>query len=469
MFGTIIKNFHIEKIIWILKTNIKYFILSGLIMGVIVGGITYVIRQDVYAAQISLYVYSNPDYVNDNGVNLSSADLTQASNLLSSYMQILKSNSFIESVIDAADLQEQYSVGMLREEISSSAVSGTSVFKVIVYDRNPYNAMLIANTIGELAPQKIISIVKSGGIEVLDEATLPTAPYESTSVTVMAILGVAVGVMLAMLLCVIKGLLDTRIRRLYEVEDLFNIPVVGIVPEIKGKNDKGENDVILTEESPFVLREAYNDIRTNMFFMGKGEKCPVFAITGADYSVGKTTSSINIARVLAFMDKKTLLIDADLRNGNVAEKLGLEARSGLSDFLANISELNIHKNVFENMDVLTTGTIPPNPTDLLISNTWIQLIENLKKNYDYIVLDTPSVGVVSDAMEVSNVATTFIIVVREFVSKLEREEYIVRRLESINADICGIIYNGMDEKSEDYNHKEYVNGGEYGKRSSAGI
>ncbi|WP_029233672.1 polysaccharide biosynthesis tyrosine autokinase [Butyrivibrio sp. VCB2006] len=471
MLKTILQNFHLEKLFWIFKTKLKYMILAGLVCGVLAGAFSYFTRTNTYMAQISMYVYTNPDYINDNGINLSASDISNANALLSSYMQIMKSNSFLKSVIEDAELDPtMYSVSILKRNITSSAVGSTAVFRVNVYDENPYNAMLIANTIGKLAPQKIISIVKSGGIEVLDEAVLPTSPYRSSSITLMALVGIVAGGFLSLVFFMARGLLDTRYRRVYEVEDMFTVPILGMVPQINDVDDKGEPKVKLVDDSPFVLKEAYNDIRTNLLFMGKGENCPVFAVTGADYDEGKTTNSINLAISYANMGKKVLLIDADLRNGNIAAEFGLEPRNGLSEYLAGINKkINVRKNIRENLDLITTGVIPPNPTDLLISDTWKEMIQNFKNEYDVIVLDTPSIGVVADGVELVNVATAFIVVVREFVSRFEREELIIRRLEAVNANICGFIYNGIDVHSVDYNHKDYVDGGDYGKHSSTGV
>ncbi len=169
------------------------------------------------------------------------------------------------------------------------------------------------------------------------------------------------------------------------------------------------------------------------------------------------------------MGKKALLIDADLRNGDVAEYLGIEKGDGLSEYLAGITALNLYKDDKGGFDVITTGVYPPNPTDLLVNDRWIKMIEDLKKSYDVIIIDTPAIGVVSDGIELANVATAFVIVIREFTTRIERAEMIVRRLEAVGANICGFIYNGISMKSEDYNHKDYANGGDYGKRSSARV
>ncbi|WP_026509715.1 polysaccharide biosynthesis tyrosine autokinase [Butyrivibrio sp. LC3010] len=470
MFKIIIQNFHLEKVFWIVKTKLKFMILVGLICGVIAGVVGLMVKKETYMAQISMYVYSSPDYITDNGINLSTADISSASGLLNSYMQILKSDSFLKSVVEEAELDPRlYDEAVLRDEISSAAVGGTAVFKVYVVDSDPYNAMLIANTIGKLAPQKIISIVKSGGIEILDEATLPTYPYESTKIIVFVAIGVFAGGFLSLMFFLIRGFLDTRYRRLYEVQDMFTIPIIGVVPEIEDKNDAGEPDVLLKQDSPFVLKEAYNDLRANLLFLGKGEKCPVYAITGADYDEGKTTTSINIAKEFAMMGKKTLLIDADLRNGNIANELKISAESGLSEYLAGIKDISIKNDTVDKLDVITTGAYPPNPTDLLIGEKWKNLIAEFKKKYEVIIIDTPSIGIVSDGLELVNVATAFVVVIRERSTRFEREELIIRRLEAVDADICGFVYNGISVESEDYNHKDYVNGGDYAKRSDARV
>ncbi len=470
MLKIILQNFHVEKIFWIIKTKLKYIILTGLIFGVIGGAFALITKSETYMAQITMYAYSNPDYITDSGINISTSDISSAGSLLNSYSQILKSDSFLKAVIEEAQLDPSlYSVSSLRREISSSSVSGTSIFKVVVYDSDPYNAMIIANTVGKLAPHKIISIVKSGGIEILDEATLPTAPYASTSVMMMAIMGVLAGMALSLLVVLFFGLKDTRYRRLYEVKDMFNIPIIGVIPNMEEKDENGIPEVILKADSPFIIKEAFNDVRTNLLFLENGEKCPVFVVTGADYDEGKTTVSINIAKEFSMMKKKTLLIDADMRNGDIAEKLSISSESGLSEYLAGIKELNCCENVCENLDILTSGVYPPNPTDLLANGKWEKLIEKLKEQYDVIIIDTPSLGVVSDGLELVSVATAFIVVIREFATRFEREELIIRKMESVDANICGFVYNCISVDSEDYNHRDYVNGGDYAKRSNARV
>ena len=217
---------HLEKIFWIIKSKLKFMILGALIMAILAGAAGYFRQSATYVATISFYVYSSPDYVTDTDVNLDSSELTSAKSLLSSYMQIISSNSFMQKVLDSAEVEGKYTVKMLQGRIGAEAVENTAVFKVSVYDENPVNAMNIANTIGELAPNEIISVVKSGGIEVLDKAELPTAPFAATSVLKYAVLGGGAGFIILLCVFMFKGLNDTTVRRKYEIEDLYTIPIL---------------------------------------------------------------------------------------------------------------------------------------------------------------------------------------------------------------------------------------------------
>jgi capsular exopolysaccharide synthesis family protein len=437
-------------------------ILVALIGAVIGGAFGIYTQSSTYKADITFYVYSNPDYVTDTGVNLSSSDITQANTLLASYMQIMYSNTFLSKVIETTGLTN-YTVAALKKEISATSVSNTAVFKVSVYDTNPINAMNIANAIGELAPDEIIGIVKSGGIEVLDEAQLPTEPYTSTSIFMYALLGAAAGFMLVAVIAVLKGLLNTTLRRQYEIEDMFNIPILGIVPLVLPKKKEKKANVFLDENSSFDLKEAYSNIRASLLFTRKGAKCPIYAVTSADCNEGKTTNVLNIGASYAQVGKRVLVIDADMRNGDMDTTIGVDTRGqGLSEYLADITDDLKFVKYKNDMDVILAGTMPPNPAELLVCDKWYDLLDRCKQQYDAIFVDLPSLGIVSDALSLAEVATAYILIVREKLTRTEREEMVVRRLEAVDANICGFVYNAMSTKSPDYNYKNY--GKEYGRK-----
>lgn len=463
MFKTILANFHLEKIFWIIKTNLKYMILSALVFALLAGAFGYTRQSSTYVAQISFYVYSNPDYITDTGVNLSTSEVSQAKSLLASYMQILKSNRFLNMVLESLGLDELgYTASYLKNRIGATSVTNTTVFIVSVYDNDPVLAMNVANAIGELAPAEIIRIVKSGGIEILDAAELPTVPYASTSVLLYAVAGAVLGAFLVAAVALLRGLLNTTIRRKYEIEDMFTIPIIGTIPSMLPKKKKEQVELRLTADSPFVMKEAYTDLRTNLMFTSRGEKCPVYAVSSADSNEGKSFNSINIALSFAQTGRRVLLIDGDMRKSEMAKYLEIEAKkTGLSDYLAGLTDKPEIVNVQESFDVLLRGSVPPNPAELLISKNMEQFLEDMKQVYDVIIIDLPPVGIVTDAMVLAPLVTAYILVVREMVTKFDREEMIVRKLESVDANICGFIYNGISMKSPDYGYKDYGYGKDY--------
>ena len=453
MFKTILSNFHLEKIIWILKVKLKYILFFSILFALGGGIYANYTSTSTYVAQISFYVYSNPDYITDSSVNINSSDFIQARNLVSSYMQILRSRTFLAKVQEETGLP--YSIEYIRSCISASSVESTAVFVVSVYNSNPMDAMTIANAIGKLAPDEVTRIVKSGGIEILDSAQLPTVPYESTSVMKLVIIGGLGGFALSAFFYLLRGLLDTTVRRKYEIEDIFTIPILGEIPQMNPIKNKIRMNKILNHDSPFGLRESYNNIRANLLYTGRGEKCPIYAISSADVGEGKTLNTINLAISYAQIDKKTLVIDADMRKSSMSKLLDIEKREGLSEYLAGIVEIPEITDYLDNLSIISSGKIPPNPSELLSSNRWYELLESCKQVYDVIFIDLPPVGVVADALLLTKEVTAYLLICREQVTKFDREQTIVRQLELLGANICGFIYNGISMKSQDYTYKYY--------------
>lgn len=457
MIETIINNFHLEKILWIVKKKIAYMIIIGALGGIAGGGYAYLTGNTIYRAAVSFYIYSNPDYVYDSSVNISNSEFTTAKNLAESYILILKSDTVMEKVAEASGLN--YSAGGLAGSVSAKVMENTAVFYVYVNDANPQNAMILANAIGDVAPSEISRIVKSGGIEVIDYAKMPAAPYSRANVMKFALLGLAGGFGASAGLFLLAGLLDTTIRRRYELKLAFHIPIMGDIPMMAEVN----GSKVLTEESPFAVKESYNVLRANMLFTGKGEKCPVYVITSAGQDEGKTLNSVNLAVSYAQLGKKILLIDGDMRNVSITDMLKVKSENGLSRYLAGLVDMPDVIPVNDCLDLVSGGEIPPNPSELIGSGRMHRFLEAMKEKYDCIFVDMPPVGIVSDALLLSQAATAYVLVIRACRSKMDKEKGAVTLLEQVNANICGIIFNGIDPKSQDYIYKAYSYNYKYGQ------
>ncbi len=205
----------------------------------------------------------------------------------------------------------------------------------------------------------------------------------------------------------------------------------------------------------FASREAYNLLRTNITFAFPDESSgKLIGITSACPQEGKSTTSINLAYALADAGYRVLMMDCDMRRPSVSEALKIEAEPGLSDTLSGKSEPLIYTGILhENLSVLTSGHIPPNPSELLGSNRMKELLEGYREEYDYIIVDLPPVLSVSDAVVASKYLNGMLIVVRHRATKRREVREVVRQLEFVDAKILGFVYNRVGTRGS----KQYRN------------
>lgn len=208
---------------------------------------------------------------------------------------------------------------------------------------------------------------------------------------------------------------------------------------------------LLTTSSTFAVKEAYNSIRTNLLFTQQGEKCPIFVVTSPTANNGKTINSANLAINFAQMGKKTLVIDADMRNPSLHKLFSLSSRNGLSEILAGLTDnITVTKTEIENLSVLTSGKIPPNPTELLSSPRMDKLLDFVKEHYDCVFIDTPPINIVTDATVFSQKATGYVIIVKTDTTNVPELKTTVSTLQSINANILGFILNDANSEKKKY-------------------
>ena len=208
---------------------------------------------------------------------------------------------------------------------------------------------------------------------------------------------------------------------------------------------------LLTAASTFAVKEAYNSIRTNLLFTQQGEKCPIFVVTSPTANNGKTINSANLAINFAQMGKKTLVIDADMRNPSRHKLFSLSSRNGLSEILAGLTDnITVTKTDIENLSVLTSGKIPPNPTELLSSPRMDKLLDFVKEHYDCVFIDTPPVNIVTDATVFSQKATGYVIIVKTDTTNIPELKTTVSTLQGINANILGFILNDANSEKKKY-------------------
>lgn len=235
-------------------------------------------------------------------------------------------------------------------------------------------------------------------------------------------------------------------------------------PNIKGVYPD-RNIGLIDDNSPFAMREAYKTLYTNIVYMGLNDKCRKIAVTSAVPSEGKSTVSANLAYTISHnsKDTKILLIDADMRAPRIARIFGINPKHhGLSEFLAGVDkEPNFIDIKDKNLTVMTSGSRPINPTQLLSSSRMKQLMDICEERFDYVIIDTLPVNIVADALLFSNYVNGYVLSVLADRSDIKGVKQCVEQLQQINAVIFGFVISGVKMK---HNSGKYGYG--YGRYSS---
>lgn len=214
---------------------------------------------------------------------------------------------------------------------------------------------------------------------------------------------------------------------------------------------------ILNKNTSFHIREAFKSLRTNIRFFQASEGCRKFCITSSVSSEGKSITILNLAITFAESNQRVLLIDADLRRPSLARLLIEHASPGLSNVLAGLctEEEAIRKNIYPNLDVMFSGEIPPNPSELLGTPRMKQIVDKLSADYDYILIDTAPVGIVTDACLVASVLDGVLFLVRQYKTEKDSLAKSLRQMQNANVKLMGFVINGYEDDRVRYSKYRY--------------
>jgi len=263
---------------------------------------------------------------------------------------------------------------------------------------------------------KLIKASNVSDIIIIDEAKDVGNPKIGPNNQLNYVMAVFFGLGIPLIYVFFLVLLDNRINTPEDIERLTSIPVIGVV----GKSKQGSRAVL--EQPNSVISESFRNIRTSLQFIFRKENIEgskTIMFTSSLSGEGKTFNAINLASVLSMGGKKTVVVGLDLRKPKIHESFDIDKDQGVSTFITGEYSYNeiIQNSGFKNFDIVSSGTIPPNPSELLISNEMDELMQKLKEDYEYVILDTPPIGLVSDALNIINFADTTLFVVRQHYTK----------------------------------------------------
>lgn len=229
------------------------------------------------------------------------------------------------------------------------------------------------------------------------------------------------------------------------------------IASAQNSNKNSVNVANLSDKNKFAIVESYKVARTNIMFSLAANEKKVFAVTSYSKGEGKSTASSNLAISFSKMGKKVLLIDADMRRPNIHNIFKLNNSAGLSNVVSKMISFEevVKCDVITDLDVLVAGTIPPNPSELMCSNSFIKMIEKLTEEYEYIIIDTPPVGVVADALLLKDLIAGFVVIVREKVTTHRDLSKLLESMKLADTKVLGLVEVGCDISARKGKKKYY--------------
>jgi len=306
----------------------------------------------------------------------------------------------------------------------------------------------------QLESARIKEAQKISEIKIIDQAIPPLNPKGIPKVA-YTFLGFIVGLIGGIGLAFFMEYIDDSVQTIETIEEKLKLPVYGVIPEIKlqrkvrrktnGLKEKFsmKEKLITHYEQRSPITEAYRSLRTNIQFCGVEEKNKIFLFTSSLKGEGKTTTVANISINTAQLGNKTLLIDADLINPMICSIFGKGKELGLSNYLGGSAHLNkiIIPSGIENLDIIPSGSIPPNSSELLSSKRLSELLNNVKKDYDFIFFDAPPVLAVTDATILSSKVHGVFLTIKGGQTSKRICLRAITLLKNVNANIIGAVLN----------------------------
>ncbi|NIA75129.1 polysaccharide biosynthesis tyrosine autokinase [Providencia rettgeri] len=355
--------------------------------------------------------------------------------LLDKRQQLLREKEKISKAIQKLPNTQQQIVRLTRDVESEQAI---------------YNQLV--------AKQQELSVLNSGitaDVRIIDSAESQpnaVAPKKALILVLAAILGFIVGCAYV----IAREFFNNKIKGTEDI-DALGINVYATIPFSSYEKKliaEGNKHPLALENPADTAVEAIRSLRTSVYFSVMNQGNNLVMVTSASPGVGKSFVTSNMAVVLANAGKKVLLIDTDLRKGRIHKAFGLSNKLGLSDYLSqsDTSQPNIHSNVIENLDVICRGKNVTHSSELLMSERFKRLLDTVKGQYDIVVIDTAPILAITDSAIIGKYVGTSLLIAYYGVNTVKDIELSLKRFKQNDIEITGVILNGIDAKSDDYNY-----------------
>lgn len=450
----------------ILRVLMKYWtvLLICAILGALTGwSLSKWVIKPVYASSVTIYAWDNND--NPTTPTAKYQDIALNSQLVNDFREIITSYLVQDTVF--TELKAKLPALQRSEfEIEASLQRNTRIIKIIATASTPEIAQMAANTSAAVFDKVVQDVMRLKNIKVIDSARLSLNALKPKTAT-NTVCGFFIGFVLALLAFLVSELLDYTIKSPDEIPLRLGKNVICTIPQAEKKDGTKDNSearrICFFSDGHWgsAVSEAFKILRTNIEFTVPGKKqARIMMFTSALPGEGKSTIITNLAISICESGKKVLLIDCDLRKPFLHKFLSVDNFKGLVSVLAGSCTIQevVHKNIINaNLDLISSGPIPPNPTELLMTSSFKQLLAELSNDYEYIFIDAPPTLNMADSTIIGHLADATIFVITAGKTRIDLIKRSIRQMHQTKIEVAGILLNRFCPKMGkfDYFHYSY--------------
>lgn len=434
----------------------RYIVALVVIVVLAMGGIAAYdmnFKKPVYQARTTVVIAKSDGSEGIAGTTLNDVNMSQK--LATTYSEIAKSELVLNQVIENLGLRGN--VKDLSKNLTIKPVDDTSILSITVKNPDARLSAIIANEIADVFSQEVTSIFNIENVKQLSVAVTPDAPANNT-LSRDLVLAAAIGALTVIGFAFLRFYLDDTVKHNDDTEKTVGLPITGCISRGDIKKQTPGSELIVDRLPKAIVSENIKSLRTNLQFTSIDKFLKTVLVTSVNAGEGKSFVSANLAISFAQADKKVLLVDCDLRKGRLHKLFGLPNTSGLSNLLTgDLADFKkyIRPTRIKNLNVITCGTYPPNPSELLASKKNKKLVKMLSTYYDMIVFDGAPVGGLADSIILSSLVDETVIVVKDGTTA--KSDLITARdsLSKVGAQVAGIVFNMVNRKSSKYYSNYY--------------
>lgn len=430
----------------------KYvLVIAAVALVLIIGVFIYdkSIKKPLYTTYTTIILTKSNE--TQTGTTITQNDILLNQKLVETYSKIIKSKLVLEQVISETGVT--YTAEELSENVSVEAYENTEMLKISVTDQDPELAASIANSIAQVFSGEIAKIYQINNISVVDVAVTPEEVSNNTLKRDLLI-ALFISIFGTIGVVFVVYYFDDTVKLTDNLEEEIGMPVVAKVfkSDVGSKNNR-KVELLAQKYPKSVVSESIKTLRTNLQFSSVDEDIKTILITSSIPGEGKSFISANLAISFAQTDKRVLIVDCDMRKGRQHRIFKLSNSKGLSNLLiddmTNLKDY-INKTSVPGVHVITRGTVPPNPSELLNSKKNSDLLRVLKAKYDVIIYDGVPCNGLPDSIIMSKLVDKVLIVSSDSMTPKSVLESTKKQLESVNAPVAGDVLNNVNRKNSTY-------------------